>query len=101
MRTKVTQKEESVVLQLIGRLDTMASADFSTTVDNALAGSPKELEFDCSELEYVASSGLRVFLNAYKRLAATGGKIKLTHVKSGILDVLKLTGFTSFLTIEE
>jgi anti-sigma B factor antagonist len=48
----------------------------------------------------VASAGLRVLLLAQKRMKKQGS-MKLTHVSEDVKDVLDMTGFIDFLTIEE
>jgi anti-sigma B factor antagonist len=53
---------------------------------------------DLSQLDYVSSSGLRVFLLAAKRLQATDGKIVLCALKDQIRQVFDLAGFSSFLS---
>jgi anti-sigma B factor antagonist len=58
----------------------------------------QRLVVDLSQLEYVSSSGLRVFLLAAKRLQATDGKIVLCALKDQIRQVFDLAGFSSFLS---
>lgn len=94
-------ENECIRVSLIGRLDTVASGEFSIKMDEILASSPNNIEFDCKDLEYVASSGLRIFLNTYKRLNSSGFKLSLTNVRPQIMDILKMTGFTTFLPISE
>ena len=90
--------DTSVVLKIVGRLDTTTAPELEATVDGCIAGI-KELVFDCSALEYVSSAGLRVILRAQK-LMNTQGNMKLTHVNETILEVFDITGFADILTIE-
>jgi anti-anti-sigma factor len=59
-----------------------------------------DIVFDCSGLQYVASSGLRVILKAQKIVSMQGGKLKLVSVKPAVKNVFDMTGFTKFLHIE-
>ena len=54
---------------------------------------------DLAQLEYVSSSGLRVFLVAAKRLTSSKGKIVLCSLKDHIRQVFDLAGFSSILAI--
>jgi anti-sigma B factor antagonist len=54
---------------------------------------------DLSQLEYVSSSGLRVFLIVAKRLECTQVKMVLCALKDHIRQVFDLAGFSSILSI--
>lgn len=87
-----------MTLGLVGRLDAVTAPDLDKVVQNDLNGIT-ELTFDFSELVYVASAGLRVLLLAQKRMKKQGS-MKLIHVSDDVKDVLEMTGFVDFLTIE-
>lgn len=89
----------SLTLKLAGRLDTIAATDFDKTLDEALDG-VEELILDCTDLAYVASSGLRTFLKAQKRMNKQG-RMVLRHVNETVNEVLSMTGFDDLLTIEK
>jgi anti-anti-sigma factor len=47
----------------------------------------------------VASSGLRILLKAAQRLS-TGGSLTVTNANDTILEVFRISGFASVITIE-
>ena len=55
------------------------------------------LEFDCAELVYVSSAGLRVLLASHKKMK---GAMKLTGVCELVMEVFEMTGFADILVIE-
>jgi anti-anti-sigma factor len=59
----------------------------------------QRLAVDLSQLDYVSSSGLRVFLLAAKQLQGTQGKIVLCALKDHVRQVFDLAGFSSVLSI--
>jgi stage II sporulation protein AA (anti-sigma F factor antagonist) len=59
----------------------------------------QRLVIDLAQLDYVSSSGLRVFLLAAKRLQATNGKLTLCGLQDHIQQVFDLAGFSSILSI--
>ena len=90
--------DTGITLKIIGRLDTTTAPELEATVDGCIAGL-KELEMDCSELEYVSSAGLRVILKAQKLMNAQG-TMKVIHVNETIMEVFEITGFADILNIE-
>ena len=54
---------------------------------------------DLGRLEYIASSGLRVFLLAQKRLRGAGASLALINVRPQIHDIFRYAGFDRILDI--
>ena len=101
MEVKITEKEMGMTAQLIGRLDTAASqqvaADLQPLIDNA----DKTLVLDCKELDYISSSGLRIFLTVRKAAASKGGKVIVRDINNEIRQVFMMTGFLNLFDIQE
>lgn len=53
--------------------------------------------FNMKDVEYVFSSGLRVFLQFQKVMEERGGKILLINVSDSIRSIFEYTGFESIL----
>lgn len=91
--------DQTLTVELEGRLDTTTTPKVSEVCENSI----KDCELCILELagvDYVSSAGLRLLLLLHKRMEAGGGKLLLRHVNPGVLDILEMTGFTSFLVIE-
>ena len=54
---------------------------------------------DLGGLEYIASSGLRVFLLTQKRLRGAGANLRLINVRPQIHDIFRYAGFDRILEI--
>lgn len=93
-------KGEKIVVELVGRLDTSAAPTLSEEIED-IVNEKNDVVFDCKELEYIASSGLRVFLQAQKALNAAGGTLKLINVQPTVQSVLDMTGFSIFLDLNQ
>jgi len=91
-------KGEKTTVEIIGRLDTSTVADFNEEIAG-ITTEKRDIVFDCKELEYISSSGLRSFLNVHKQLKAQGQQLELCNVQPGVKSVLDLTGFTVLLKI--
>ena len=98
MEIKKTLTNDLLVVALEGRLDTSSSPELEEVLDSSLDG-VKELVFDLEQLDYLSSAGLRVLLTAQKRMSRQG-TMKLCHLNATVREVLDLTGFSDFLTIE-
>ncbi|MBR5687455.1 MAG: STAS domain-containing protein [Prevotella sp.] len=84
---------------LDGRLDTNAVADFAKDIQPLLEHADQHIILDCSKLEYIASSGLRIFLLLRKESAEKGGKVTLVNVSGDVQKVFKMVGFYSLFEI--
>lgn len=98
MKVERTIEEGCVTLSIAGRVDTATVSELEESLGECLADA-KVLVFDCAELEYVSSVGLRVFLKAQKVMNLQG-EMKLVHVNEAVMEILDITGFTDILTIE-
>lgn len=86
-------------LKLVGRLDVMAARDaeeaFAKACDEAT-----DIVLDMSELDYIASAGLRALKQLLKVVKKSGGSLVLRGVKDEVMEVFEMTGFVAMLTIE-
>ncbi len=85
---------------LQGRLDTAASPLFEQAIEPLLQNADKDICLDCSDLQYISSSGLRLFLSLRKAVAAASGHLSIKGLNSGLKDIFKMTGFTALFDFE-
>jgi len=93
MEIKYIIKDSLVDVKLQGELDTPATIEIQEEIDKLIEHSSKELIIDCSELNYIASSGLRQFILIHKKCKAEGGKMILTGVSPDIMEIFAVTHF--------
>ena len=93
------RKADAVVLALSGKLDATTAKAFENKIFSVIDSGAQRLVIDLSQLDYVSSSGLRVFLLAAKRLQPTNGKVSLCGLQDHIRQVFDLAGFSSILSI--
>ncbi|SEF66682.1 STAS domain-containing protein [Parabacteroides chinchillae] len=99
MKVTVTEGPEVVVI-VSGRLDTNSSADFEKTIEPVLNGTALKVKVDCSDLKYISSSGLRVFLLLQKKISHRNGVLRLYGLNDDIREVFDVTGFSALFLIE-
>lgn len=98
--TQILKEGGKTIIKTGERIDTLNAAQFEKDIQPALEQGV-DLEIDCTELNYMASSGLRIFQTTMRTVVRSlGGQMKLTHVNDDIFDILKMTGFNRHITIE-
>lgn len=99
--TKIIKEGKKTIIKTGERIDTLNAAQFESETECVLVADV-DLEIDCEELVYIASSGLRVIQSMMRSITRElNGQIKLTNVRSEIYKILYMTGFTRHLTIEK
>lgn len=98
--TEIINEDGKTIIKTGERIDTLNAAQFEADIQPAMKQGVN-LEIDCSNLTYMASSGLRVFQSTMRNVVRVlGGEMKLTHVNDDIFEILKMTGFTRHITVE-
>ena len=82
-----------------GRLDTPAAVKAQKEITPLLENADKEITLDCTPLEYISSSGLRLFLTIRKETGVKGGKVIIENISSEIQKVFSQTGFYNLFEI--
>lgn len=100
MKTSIQEIDGRIVATLSGELDTAAATEVESALQPLLENEGKDIIIDCSELEYIASSGLRILLGILKKAKSVGCRVTLKNVNEVIEDVLKLTGFIKIFEFE-
>ena len=100
MKTTVQELDGRLVAVLAGELDTAAAAETEAALKPLFDSTGKDLVLDCADLQYIASSGIRILVNLLKTSKAKGDRVVLKNVNEVIRDVLELTGFVSYFEFE-
>ena len=70
MEVRILDQNDEKVVVIEGRVDTVTAPELEMKVSPIWTISGITLVFDCSKLEYLSSSGLRVILTAYKQVTS-------------------------------
>jgi anti-anti-sigma factor len=82
------------ILKIEGRLDTITSPALLTEFENLFCDGEKDFIIDCKGLEFISSSGLRVFLNAHKKVSASDGKLVFCCMSPETREIFVISGFS-------
>lgn len=83
-----------------GRLDTPSAVKAQQEITPLLQNADKQITLDCKDLEYISSSGLRLFLTIRKEAQAKGGKVVINNINEEIKKVFMMTGFFNLFEIK-
>lgn len=100
MKTTIEQLEDKILVILEGELDTAAAEEVDKTLKPLYNTNGKDVIIDCTKLEYIASSGLRILISILKGAKTGGSKVVLKSLNDDIKNVFRLTGFISLFELE-
>ena len=100
MEIKVEKQNAVVTVYLKGRLDTLAAQEVSKQLEDLTEEASGTIIMDCTEMTYISSSGLRIFLTLRKAAAEKGGKVIVRGISNDIRSVFMMTGFLNLFEIQ-
>jgi len=93
------------LLSIEGRMDAASAPQLKQQIEVLFDQGRYRLVLDMAKLEYIASPGLRVLIEARKRARdwkltdLEGGDVRIANLPPRIKEVFDLTGFTSLFEI--
>lgn len=93
MNTTILEQNGQLVAILEGRLDTSVSEEVEEIMKPLRNCTDKDIVIDCTELTYISSSGLRIFLNILKSAKAKGKPVYLKGMSANLRSVMSMAGF--------
>ena len=100
MITKVKELDGKYVASLEGEMDTAAAVEAEEILKPLYNAGGKDVIIDCTGLEYIASSGMRILLSILKGAKAGGSKVVLRGVNADIKSIFAITGFIDIFEFE-
>ena len=101
MKTTIQEFEDKYLATLEGELDSAAAVEVEKKLQPLYATNGRDVIIDCTNLEYIASSGLRILISILKGAKAGGSKVIMRNMNDDIKTVFKLTGIINLFEIEE
>ncbi|MBQ0103434.1 MAG: STAS domain-containing protein [Prevotellaceae bacterium] len=93
MNVEVKEIDGVLTGMLNGRLDTAAAEQCREDLKPLFETSGKALALDCTNLEFISSSGLRIFLELLKKATRDGGSLKVLNPNDDVRNIFQLIGF--------
>ncbi len=95
MKTTFKEENNSLVMYFEGRLDTAAAVQTERDMAVLNNANGKDVILDCTNLSYISSSGLRLFLGLLKTVKPKGSHVYITGMNEDLRQVFTMTGFTN------
>ena len=93
MQTTIQEQEGNIIAILEGNLDTAAVPETETAMSPLLSATDKDVIIDCTNLKYICSGGLRIFLGVLKSAQAKGHQVYIKGISNDVRAVFAMTGF--------
>nr|NQU89735.1 STAS domain-containing protein [Bacteroidota bacterium] len=99
MNLKEVKNDKAVIIEIDGRLDTTNYSSLERKLVDHIDNGNINVLIDCSNMDYISSSGLRIFLMALKKITSLKGKFVLCGLQDNIREIFEISGFTSIFPI--
>jgi len=86
-------------VKIIGRLDIQGTGDIETPFTGHTASKKAKVIVDLSELDFIASIGIRLLITTAKAQANRGGKLVLLNPKPLVKDAIVTSGIDLLIPI--
>jgi anti-anti-sigma factor len=86
-------ENSSVIITPYGRLDSNTSTTLEKTLNAQLEKGQRWLHLDMSDVEYIASSGLKVLVSAWRRAHERDGDVTLSNLRPRLMEIFEMVGF--------
>lgn len=100
MEVSVSRKDNEILVLFSGRMDTPGAQEIAPQMAMLAEEADKTIILDCTDLTYISSSGLRIFLTFHKASAEKGGKVIVRNICNEIRNVFIMTGFFNLFEIQ-
>lgn len=100
MEVVIEKQNDVVTVFLKGRLDTLASQEVAQQLEGLAEDASGTIIMDCTDMSYISSSGLRIFLTLRKAASEKGGKVIVRGISNDIRSVFMMTGFLNLFEIQ-
>ncbi|MFP4362396.1 MAG: STAS domain-containing protein [Spirochaetia bacterium] len=95
----ITINGERADIVLEGRLDTSKAPELMEELKTLIGKDINLIAFDATSLEYISSAGLRAIIFA-KQKVGTEVDLELIGANESVLDVINMSGLSSYMTIK-
>ena len=95
MNVRIEEIDGNVVAILEGTLDTAAAAETEKAMSPLNDVEDKDIIIDCTDLAYISSAGLRIFLGILQNAQAKGGHVYIKGINDSVRAVFTITGFSN------
>ena len=101
MTTTIKEENNNQVVYFDGRLDTAVSMQVQKDVQPLIDDIKSDVILDCEKLQYISSSGLRIFLSILKNVKPAGHHVYIRSLNKDLRQVFTMTGFINLFEFKD
>lgn len=94
MTLEISHTHGITVIRLPSRLDINTTSNIECDLTRFISSTPEHVLFDCSEMIYISSIGIRALLICTKNLMKSGRKVSFCCLTTHVREVFTMGGFT-------
>lgn len=95
MNVKIEEINGNMVAFLNGSLDTAAAAETEKAMSPLHDVEGKDIIIDCTDLAYISSAGLRIFLGILQKTQEKGRHVYIKGINANVRAIFTITGFSN------
>ena len=95
MNVKIEEINGNMVAFLNGSLDTAAAAETEKAMSPLHDVEGKDIIIDCTDLAYISSAGLRIFLGILQKTQEKGRHVYIQGINANVRAIFTITGFSN------
>lgn len=93
----VNTGSEQARVEVSGEIDSATSPQLAAAIDEAMRANTRRIEIDTSDVTFIDSAGLRVFVAAQRAAEEEGRHIAIVEPSVTTQRLLAITGLTEYL----
>jgi len=93
MKTTIQEQDGNIVAILEGSFDTAVAVETEKAMSPLYDVKGKDIIIDCTDLAYISSAGLRIFLNILQNAEEKGGHVYIKGINDNVRSIFTITGF--------
>ncbi|MEI3612979.1 STAS domain-containing protein [Pseudogracilibacillus sp. SO30301A] len=97
----VVEEKDYCVVKLHGEIDVYTAPKLKKEILPLTEQKGNKVKIDLEHINYLDSTGLGVFISAYKSTKENDGELKLIHVRDRVLRLFKVTGLHEIMAVDE
>jgi anti-sigma B factor antagonist len=99
MEINEQQTDQCLILSIKGRLDTTNYNMLEKKLMELIESNHHRILVECTSMDYISSSGLRILLMGLKKISMVKGKFALCGLQENIHEIFEISGFSSIFEI--
>lgn len=88
------------IVKLLGEIDVYTASKLKNKLIPLTEHEGRLVKIDLNDISYLDSTGLGVFINAFKSAKQHNSKVKIIHVRDRVLRLFKVTGLHEIMDIQ-